>query len=342
MACIDDAVSRVPADFYIHNPQRGPTLHYSDPDAIRRDLTALEVPDGARILEIGTGTGYSSALLAELAGPHGQIVSLDISDHLVGWANLLHHQRGIRTVRCLRADGIAGHPEKAPFDRIVAWCTPPQLPETWIQQLAPDGRLVACLPIAALPSITLIATITVDTGQPHVQAVTAGGYAQSTTAPVDDATTIPNRWVDWSIRSTPRPAWISINWRGDDNWLRTGARTALDRLINPGHTETYELAPLDWRSFSACTALIGHPHLSLAALPTGLRGIGHTTPNSAAVIQTDGTIITDTPGSASVHVLHTWLTRWERAGRPPAGSLAAALIRNDGNDCPGWDLRVSR
>jgi protein-L-isoaspartate(D-aspartate) O-methyltransferase len=81
--------------------------------------------------------------------------------------------------------------------------------------------------------------------------------------------------------------------------------------------------------------------LTSAHLPGRGRAIGHTTPTSAAVVLVNGTIIADTPGSASLDVLHTWLTRWERAGRPAADSLTIALIHNDNNDCPGWDLRVS-
>src|SRR4051812_39299761 len=127
---------------------------------IQRELHSLDVPAGARVLEIGTGSGYSSALLAELVGPDGTVVSVDVDEHLVGWANLLHHQRGLTTVRCHHADGLAGYPREAPFDRIVAWCTPPRLPMSWIDQLIPGGRLVACLPVAALPSTTVIATIT--------------------------------------------------------------------------------------------------------------------------------------------------------------------------------------
>jgi hypothetical protein len=62
---------------------------------------------------------------------------------------------------------------------------------------------------------------------------------------------------------------------------------------------------------------------------------------NAAIVLIDGTIIADTPRSPSLDILHTWLTRWERAGRPANDTLTFALIRNDTNDCPGWDLRAS-
>lgn len=340
MTSVADAASRVPVDFYHHNPHRGPTLHYSDPASIHRELAALDVPAGARVLEIGTGTGYSSALLAELAGPHGSVISLDISDHLVRWTNLLHHQQGRTTVRCHTTDGLAGFAEQAPFDRIIAWCTPPKLMKAWTDQLAPDGRLVACLPIAPLPSTTLIATITLHGGQPHVEAITPGGYAQSTPSAVDDALTIPGRWVDWSIRH-PEPSWIGICWRDHDDRLHTGARTALDQILRPGHTETYPGQPLDWRSWSLHTAALADPHLSISGLRGHHRGIGHTTAASAALLQTDGTIIADSPRSPSLTTLRTWLERWEDAGRPSADQYTPTLTPAAEGPA-GWDLRISR
>jgi hypothetical protein len=57
--------------------------------------------------------------------------------------------------------------------------------------------------------------------------------------------------------------------------------------------------------------------------------------------KTDGTILADDSGSASLTILHAWLDRWQRAGRPGAADLAARLIPTTSADCPGWDLRVS-
>ena len=73
-------------------------------------------------------------------------------------------QRGLTTVRCRHADGITGYPLGAPYDRIAAWCAAPRLPRAWTDQLTPGGRIVACLPIAALPSATVIATIVCEAG----------------------------------------------------------------------------------------------------------------------------------------------------------------------------------
>jgi protein-L-isoaspartate(D-aspartate) O-methyltransferase len=251
----------------------------------------------------------------------------------------LQNQRGLTTVRCHHADGMAGYPREAPFDRIVAWCTPPRLPRSWIDQLTPGGRLVVCLPVAALPSTTVIATIVADHGQPQVEAFTFGGYAQSTTSAVADVHSVPPRWVDWCIPH-PVPTWIAIAWRANDDWLRTGARTALDLLLDPGHTEVYEHDPVDWRSWNAYTAVHGGRQLSTVSLHGQVRGIGHTTPGSAAVLQTDGVIVADSPRSPSLQALRSWLQHWERVGRPAAEAFTSALVSVTGDDLPGWDLRM--
>jgi protein-L-isoaspartate(D-aspartate) O-methyltransferase len=202
------------------------------------------------------------------------------------------------------------------------------------------GRIVACLPIAALPSTTLITTITVTSGQPRIEAVAGGGYAQSTPAAVDDALTVPGRWVDY-CDGQPDPSWIGIFWRAADDAQRTGACSALGRLLHPGYTAMYRPVELEWRSWYTWTAALGAPQLSLVSLRDEVRGLGHTTSSSAAVILTDGRIIADRPGLPSLHALRTWLHRWEHAGRPTPESFACTLVAHDSPDLVGWDLQVS-
>jgi protein-L-isoaspartate(D-aspartate) O-methyltransferase len=134
-------------------------------------------------------------------------------------------------------------------------------------------------------------------------------------APVDDPTTIPGRWVDWSIHD-PQPSWIAIGWRDHDDPQHTGARTTLARLLDPGHHESYPHLPLDWRSLTAYLAAIGEPQLSAVARHGNDRGIGHTDTGSAAILLYDGTFITDRPHSPSLRTLRTCLDRWETTAGP--------------------------
>ncbi|MEU7171537.1 methyltransferase domain-containing protein [Micromonospora tulbaghiae] len=292
------------------------------------------------MLEIGTGTGYSGALLAIRAGASGRVTSVDISEDLVGWATRLHQRRGVTTITCHTADGLNGYPPHAPYQRIAAWCAPPRLPRAWVEQLTPDGRIVACLPIAEQPCTTLIATITLSAGQPHVETVTFGGYAQSTATAVDDALTLPGRWVDHHT-GHPQPAWVSIGWREHDDPHHTGARAALNLLRRPGHTETYQRAPLDWLSWTAYSVIVGGSQRSFVALDDGRRGIGHTTASTAAIILADGTILADTADSPSLAALRTWLNHWEQAGRPGPDWFGISLVPNEEDELPGWDLQIT-
>ncbi|BCY11034.1 protein-L-isoaspartate O-methyltransferase [Actinoplanes sp. L3-i22] len=338
MTDLDDVFGAVPAAAYTHHERYGETVHRSVPEWIQREVTSLQVQAGHCVLEIGTGSGYSGALLTQLCGPSGRVTSIDISDELIDRARAIHAERGVTGVDCYVADGHEGFPPAAPFDRVVVWCTPPRLPRALVDQVVDGGRIVVCLPIARLPSITLITTITVAAGQPQVQAVTGGIYAQSTPTAVDDAVTVPGRWVDY-CDPQPDPSWIAIGWRADDP-DGSGARSGLNQLLHPGHTETYRDLEADWRSWSAFTAALADPSLSLVSLRNEIRGIGHTTATSAAVILTDATVIADSPGSVSMAVLRAWLTRWEQAGRPAPDGFSTRLVPYDGAGLPGWDLHA--
>jgi protein-L-isoaspartate(D-aspartate) O-methyltransferase len=137
----------------------------------------------------------------------------------------------------------------------------------------------------------MITTITLDPAlRPQVETAVFGGYAQSTVTPVNDPTTIPGRWVDWSIPG-PEPSWIAVGWRDEDDPEHTGACTTLARLLDPGHHELYEHLPLGWRSLTTHLGTLGDPQLSVVARRGQDRGIGHSTPESAAVILDDGSLL---------------------------------------------------
>jgi protein-L-isoaspartate(D-aspartate) O-methyltransferase len=332
-------IDQVPSDFDIRHPGRGDTLHWSDPAAIRRDVIALDVLDGARILELGTGTGYSSAVLAALAGPRGQVTTFDVSDHLAGWARTLHQQQGVTNVACRVGDGLAGYPAGGGSDRIIAWFTPPSLCRAWVEQLAPGGRIVACLPVAALPSVSVLASVTTHDGRPNVERLTfGGGYAQSHPGPVDDVHSVPPRWVD-ARTPGPDPSWIAVSWRADDPH-GAGAGAALDHVLHPGHTETYGREMVEWRSWSAFAASLGDPALRTVSLHNQNRGIGHTTPSTATFVYPNSTLTADHPDSPSLRILRGWLHRWESAGRPTADAYTSRLEPTGDREPPGWDLRL--
>ncbi len=93
-----------------------------------------------RVLEIGTGSGYQAAVLAELAK---EVYSIEIVEPLAKAAALRLKSMGYRNVQVRSGDGYAGWPEKAPFDVIILTASPPKIPQALIDQLKEGGILVA-------------------------------------------------------------------------------------------------------------------------------------------------------------------------------------------------------
>lgn len=120
-----------------------PTSSTTLPSLMARMLALLQVDDGHRLLEIGTGTGYNAAIVSHRLGAPN-IVSIDIDPQLVDTARARLADVGYRP-RLVSGDGSAGVPDAAPFDRIIATAAVPTVPPTWITQLAAGGRIVADL-----------------------------------------------------------------------------------------------------------------------------------------------------------------------------------------------------
>ena len=104
-------------------------------------MTQLLDPQPAhRVLEIGTGSGYQAAVLAELVA---RVYTIEIVRPLGERAADLLHELGYANIESRIGDGYLGWPEAAPFDGIIVTAAPEKMPQPLIDQLAPGGRLVA-------------------------------------------------------------------------------------------------------------------------------------------------------------------------------------------------------
>jgi protein-L-isoaspartate(D-aspartate) O-methyltransferase len=118
----------------------------SQPYIVALMTEALEVRKAHRVLEVGTGSGYQAAILAQLAH---EVYTIEIVPELAKSAGALLASMGYANVMVRQGDGYRGWPEKAPFDRIILTAAPPQVPQALIDQLAAGGKLVA--PVGETP-----------------------------------------------------------------------------------------------------------------------------------------------------------------------------------------------
>ncbi|WP_052889432.1 rRNA adenine N-6-methyltransferase family protein [Thermogemmatispora carboxidivorans] len=120
-----------------------PVSSSSAPTAMARMLEALEVQPGQHVLEIGTGTGYTAAVLAELVGPTGQVWTVELEEELAHQARVRLQAAGFgERVQVIAADGWQGYAPAAPYERLIATASVPGIPRRWVEQLTPAGRLV--------------------------------------------------------------------------------------------------------------------------------------------------------------------------------------------------------
>lgn len=120
----------------------------SQPSTVARMLRMLDVPVGARVLDVGSGSGWTTALLARLVGPTGSVLGVELEPDLAVWgaANLAATGQGWARIVAATPE-VLGVPEEAPYDRILVSAEAHELPTALVDQLGPAGRMVA--PVAA-------------------------------------------------------------------------------------------------------------------------------------------------------------------------------------------------
>src|ERR671936_603989 len=144
------AMERVPRELFVLESERprayedaalpigyGQTI--SQPYMVARIAEALGVRSGERVLDVGTGSGYQAAVLAELGA---EVITIERIPELAERARANLAAAGYDSVEVVVGDGTLGVPDRAPFDAIAVAAAAPGFPQTLYDQLKPGGRLV--------------------------------------------------------------------------------------------------------------------------------------------------------------------------------------------------------
>ncbi len=111
----------------------------SQPYIVALMTELLELHPTDKVLEIGTGSGYQAAILAEICD---SVFTIEIIPRLAQRAKGLLENLGYDNIRCQTGDGYRGWPEHAPFDAIIVTCAPTQIPKPLEAQLIEGGRMI--------------------------------------------------------------------------------------------------------------------------------------------------------------------------------------------------------
>jgi protein-L-isoaspartate(D-aspartate) O-methyltransferase len=114
----------------------------SQPSVVSRMTEWLDIKEGQKILEVGSGSGWQTAILACLVGC-GKIYSIERHLELAEFAKKNLNKLGIPNVKIILGDGSLGFPEESPFDRIIITAACKKIPDSLLEQLSIDGLLIA-------------------------------------------------------------------------------------------------------------------------------------------------------------------------------------------------------
>jgi len=131
--------SQVPLAYRNHPLPIGSGQTISQPYIVALSADLLKADSNSVVLDVGTGSGYQAAVLAEIVK---QVYSIEIVETLGKTAAARLAEMGYRNIEVKIGDGYRGWPEKAPFDGIVVTAAAPRVPQALVEQLKPGGRMV--------------------------------------------------------------------------------------------------------------------------------------------------------------------------------------------------------
>lgn len=122
--------------------KREKLINSGTPSVVAAQIELLCLLEGMRVLHVGTGSGYYTAILAEIVGERGSVIGVEFEPDLAALSASFLARAGYTNVTVQHGDGARGVPEAAPFDRILASAGAADIVPAWVEQLDDGGRIV--------------------------------------------------------------------------------------------------------------------------------------------------------------------------------------------------------
>lgn len=285
-----------------------PTSSMSQPHVVAAMLEALDVAPGMRVLEIGTGTGYSAALLAEVLGDPSGVYSVEVRNDVAREAVRHLSALGYGRAHVACSDGFHGLSDGAPYDRIIATVGCPDIAPAWVEQLAPDG--FAAVPLQHGHDHPLVRWhhSPPERGSAVGRVIGFSGFMA-----IAGTLASPNPWQSYLIGGLPSsPVWE----HSMPGALRAGWTAGTRVFDHPVH-----------RDFCFFLSLVARELWRTAD------GYGLADPAAGAVLTITGRGVEGkSRGRDRAPILRLWrrfgalLRQWEKLGRPAAGDYELVFL----------------
>jgi protein-L-isoaspartate(D-aspartate) O-methyltransferase len=310
-----------------HTEEHGvPTSSSSQPTLMAAMLALLDVRPGDRVLEVGAGTGFNAALLADLAGPESAVTALELQPAVAEAAAANLARAGVTGVEVVCADGA--DPPGGPYDRIIVTAACWSLPAPLVAALADGGVLVAPLRVNGVEvAVPLRREGAVLTGRGGIPC----GFM-----PMRGSSERPWRWELGTGGVAAADAELGTEGRGAVDRLLAGpARPAPDPGLGDATRAMDALLWLGLRGDPLISLVRGRPEggtrppwlVALASLPSSLL-ILKLEQGAVHALELHG-------GDAALDACRDGLAAWRAAGSPGAGDLAVRIEPHAGRDLGG-------
>jgi protein-L-isoaspartate(D-aspartate) O-methyltransferase len=330
-AAVEHAAACTDWDSYVREPDGSILPQVSSPRVIAAMLKELAIESGNSVLEIGTGSGYSTALLAQLVGARGSVVSVELVPELVERARRRFASESWRNIRFIVGNGSHGWSEEAPFDRIIVWATAPAIPLPWPEQLRQRGRLVA--PVKLLPRATCVGVMTGVKGLGGslvVVRIAPGSFTSLDSTPRREWLGPAEDAEVARIDDGEASAWLSAAWLESLSQYQR-ERVGLDLLTRAHATDGVLADTEDRRDFFAFLMAQDYEGFTTAFTSESGVSVGCSMPESIALERLNGDGALTSGDDVALVRLRDWVARWRDLGRPGFGRLGARLAA--GQEC---------